>query len=79
MKLTDKETLYKTSINIPIDLGAEMHKACEEMGINITSFGTIAIKEAVLKYKREKVEYLELQTRLKTLENLSIASTELAS
>ncbi|MBW4598947.1 MAG: hypothetical protein KME29_04865 [Calothrix sp. FI2-JRJ7] len=69
MKLSSKEHLYRTSINVPLELGGELLKACKETGLSVTAFCIIAIDEAIKKHKQERLAKLELSERIKTLES----------
>lgn len=62
------DRLHRMSFNIPIDMAREMTKICNERGVTITSFGATAIELAIKQYKLEKLQYLEVENKLKSLE-----------
>lgn len=62
------DKLHRMSFNIPLQMAKEMIKICNERGVTITSFGATAIELAIKQHKFEKLQYLEVENKLKNLE-----------
>ncbi len=60
--------LHRMTFNIPQEMAKEMIAICNEKGMAITSFGANSIEAAIKQYKIEKLQYLEVTSRLKSLE-----------
>lgn len=60
--------LHRMTFNIPQEMAKEMIAICNEKGMAITSFGAYSIEAAIKQYKIEKLEYLEINSKLKSLE-----------
>lgn len=58
---------FKTSVNLPFELGVEANTICEEMGLARSAFVSMAVRDFVSRWKRERLEMLELEEKLKKI------------
>jgi metal-responsive CopG/Arc/MetJ family transcriptional regulator len=66
----------KMTVNLPTEVSLEASVICQEIGMARNAFVCMAVREYLAKYKREKLEILEIEEKLRR--NIKSASLEFA-
>ena len=55
----------KMTVNLPTEVSNEAGAICQEIGMARNAFVCMAVREYLAKYKREKLEILEIEEKLR--------------